>query len=112
MYAIFDAERLVQALDKLINNAVEHCDQDHKIMVRLYKTKDNVNIKVSNIGDAIKDDMDIFQPFVSSNSSITNDNYGLGLFVVKRIVETHGGEVSVRRLRNPDGAEFTISLPL
>jgi signal transduction histidine kinase len=110
--ASFDADRLAQALDKLINNAVEHCDTEHPITVSLKRKKNNAHMTVSNIGDPIKDGVDIFQPFVSDKSNISNDNFGLGLFVVKRIVEAHGGEVSAKGLRKPDGAVFTISLPL
>lgn len=106
-----DSDRLVQALDKLVNNAVEHCDHDHPIRISLSRENDNIEIKVVNIGDAIKDDMDIFQPFVTGKGGRSNDNFGLGLFVVKRIVEAHGGTVASRGLHDPDGAEFTVSLP-
>lgn len=108
---LLDPDRLVQALDKLVNNAVEHCDHVHPIRITLRKENNKAYIKVSNIGDVLKDDVDIFQPFISSKAGKSDHNHGLGLFVVKRIAEAHGGEVSARALGAPGGAEFTISLP-
>lgn len=106
-----DIERLVQALDKLINNAVEHCRSEKEISISLYLSSGDIHIRVANIGDPLDANADIFQPFVSSKASGSEHNHGLGLFVVKRIVEAHGGSVTAKTLTNPDGAEFTIALP-
>lgn len=112
MYGNFDSDRLVQALDKLINNAIEHSDQTKPIKISLHKVDEAIEIKVSNYGDALKGDIDVFQPFVSGNASQEDGHFGLGLFVVKRIMEAHGGKIIARGLEDPSGAEFTASFPL
>jgi signal transduction histidine kinase len=112
LYGSFDSDRLIQALDKLVNNAIEHCDQAMSILIRLREVDKKIEIKISNYGDTLKDDIDVFQAFVSSNSSRADGHFGLGLFVVKRIVDIHGGEITAKGLKDPDGAEFTASFPL
>lgn len=106
-----DPDRILQALDKLVNNAVEHCNQVYPIRIELFSDGGDAKIRVSNIGDRLNENADLFQPFVSSKSG-SKDNFGFGLFVVKRIIEAHGGNVCAKSLNNKDGAEFMVSIPI
>ena len=108
-----DAERLLQALDKLVDNAVEHTLQEHPINISLRQEDDNAVVSIANRGDAlVEGDEDIFAAHVSGRLRTADGGFGLGLYIVQRIVEAHGGTVTSRALSEPDGAEFTLRLPV
>lgn len=73
-----------------------------------------VVIRVADDGPGVPeaDLANLFEPFfrVDRSRSRKTGGYGLGLSICKRIVEAHGGEISVRN-RSPRGAKFTIRLP-
>ena len=105
-------DRLIQMLDKLVNNAAEHGDKNAPVTLRLEAESSNAILKVSNFGDALPDDIErIFQPFFSNKSGHGRDNLGLGLYVARTIAQYHRGSIKAGHLRNPDGAEFVVSLP-
>lgn len=108
-----DVDRIVQMLDKLIANAVEHSALPYPIDVSLQATNSESILTISDVGEALTEsELDIFDPFVSRKKRTSDSGFGFGLYVVKRIVEAHGGTVSAKRLKNPDGARFTVTLPL
>lgn len=107
-----NADRLVQMLDKLVNNAVEHGAAEHPIEVALRVERRCIVLSVKDIGDALPEDIErIFEPFVSQKVRHGKGNLGLGLYVARAIAVRHGGTVRARRLQNPDGAELTVELP-
>ena len=70
-------------------------------------------MSIANRGDAlVEGDEDIFAAHVSGRLRTADGGFGLGLYIVQRIVEAHGGTVTSRALSEPDGAEFTLRLPL
>lgn len=108
-----DAGKLIQLLDKLVNNAAEHADVGHPIRVSVDEFSGRAVLRVSDTGDALKVHGDtVFQPFVSKKARGGGDNFGLGLYVVKRIAAAHQGQVAARGLEAPTGAEFSVFLPL
>jgi signal transduction histidine kinase len=107
-----DIERIVQVLDKLINNAIEHGDAAYPIIITLEEANASTILKVADTGDLlVSDEYDIFAPFVSRKSRSSEGGFGFGLYIVKRVIEAHGGTVSAKSLGSPEGAEFTIVLP-
>ena len=103
---------LEQLFKNLILNAIEAMDQSQQkqLMVEtFYETYANtIVIKITDTGCGITDKLmdTLFTPYVTSKEQGT----GLGLSVVKSIVEKHGGKISVKS--NPDeGTTFTIRLP-
>jgi signal transduction histidine kinase len=107
-----DVDRMVQVLDKLVDNAVAHATRDAPVQVTLDTEGANALVSVADIGDPlIEAGPELFDPFVTRRSRSTDSGFGLGLYVVKRIVEAHGGTVSCAPLREPDGAVFTVALP-
>lgn len=107
-----DVDRILQALDKLFDNAVAHSDRKHPISIDLSTSGSLATVVVANRGDSLTGDaQDIFEPFVSRRQPATDTGFGFGLYIVKRIVEAHGGTVSARPLGNPEGAEFTMTMP-
>lgn len=107
--------RLVQMLDKLVANAVEHCSAGSTVRLVLAREGDRARLSVIDVGDALPEDKEgIFELFVSMRGANRkrDDNYGLGLYIVRLIVESHGGQVEARDLAGDTGAEFLVTLPL
>lgn len=108
------AELLNQLLDKLVNNAVEHCEPDAAINVKLGRRRNLISLSVKNIGDPLPADTEkLFELFVSSKSASYNGNFGMGLYIVKLITEFHRGTIKVQPIDTGHltGAEFIINIP-
>lgn len=102
-----DRERLRQALLNLYKNAVEAMPQGGALTVRAYAMDEHVALEVSDTGGGIPEEIDIFEPFVSTKSAGT----GLGLAIIQQIVEAHGGEITYNSALGV-GTTFTITLPI
>ncbi len=108
--AWFDPRKLERALYNLLLNACEAApSKDGRVRVTLSRTGDSVGIAVSDngpgIAQAIQDKL--FHPFVSYGKE---NGTGLGLTVVQKIVQDHGGKVSVERTADAHTV-FRITLP-
>ncbi|PSN79394.1 hypothetical protein C8B47_11925 [filamentous cyanobacterium CCP4] len=113
-----DELRIRQALINLLTNAVKFTPDGGKIIVKAYpngSTTDTCNIAVIDTGIGISPDniQKLFQPFVQIDSALNRqyEGTGLGLALVKRIVQLHGGQVSVNSTVGV-GSCFTLTLPL
>ncbi|MDA8163754.1 MAG: HAMP domain-containing sensor histidine kinase [Desulfobacteraceae bacterium] len=107
--ASFDRNRLQQALTNLVINAIEASPAGGQVTVRTDRRDNWAAVDVIDQGDGIPADKleEIFKPFVTTK----NGGTGLGLPIVKRIVDAHGG--SLQLLQNRRGNTiFRISLPL
>jgi two-component system sensor histidine kinase HydH len=103
-----DAARMKQVILNLMTNAIQASPVGEKITVRTMRENRGVLLSVSDCGCGIeqKDHEGMFQPFFSTKKGGT----GLGLPIVKKIVEAHGGDVSFHP--NPrKGVTFTVLLP-
>ena len=105
----YDFHRLQQALLNLINNAVEASPAEGEVIIRSKMDTYNVCIEVEDFGEGISTDKtdDILQPFVSNKKEGT----GLGLPIVKKIAEAHGGILQYEQ-RDEKGMIFRIILPV
>jgi signal transduction histidine kinase len=111
-----DPARLEQALQNLVANALRHTPEGGQITLAAERAGAGVRIVVRDTGSGIPADHlpHIFDRFYKSDASRTDpqdkSGSGLGLSIVKAIVELHGGGVSASNV--PDGgAELTITLP-
>lgn len=110
-----DSRRVVQVLVNLLSNANKYSPEDSEITLEVTRANDHVWVHVSDQGpgvpDAFKDDL--FHRFVHYGSQADKGKYGigLGLWVVKAIVEAHGGSVGVED-RSEGGARFWFTLPV
>lgn len=116
VYILGNEVRIKQLLDKLINNAVEHTTPNTTIDVIVTQQDEKALLIVKNTGDVLPEDKrKIFDLFVSlrTEERKTDDNFGLGLYIVKLITESHGGQVSAHDLKgNETGAYFKVEFPI
>jgi PAS domain S-box-containing protein len=111
-----DPDRLQQVVWNLVSNAVKFTPQQGRIVVRLAKEDSHVAFQVRDSGKGITPD---FLPFVfdrfrqaDSTSTRSHGGLGLGLAIVRHLVELHGGTVDAESGGEGQGAVFTVNLPL
>lgn len=110
--ADYDMLRIEQVLTNLLLNAIRYGEKK-PVTVSLQKTHDHVMIKIKDrgIGISQSDKERIFEKFERGIDSYDVSGLGLGLYISKKIIEAHDGEISVEA-RPGQGSEFTITLPL
>ena len=110
-----DPNRLQQIVWNLVNNAVKFTPKGGKVDVLLQRVNSHVEITVhdSGIGIAPAFLPHLFERFRQADSSTTRKygGLGLGLSIVKQLVELHGGTVSASSPGTDQGATFVVSLP-
>jgi signal transduction histidine kinase len=108
-----DSERLLQALMNVLDNAMKHSQAGDKVFVSGYRFDKEAILEIRDQGTGIheKDLPHIFEQFYTADKSRRGTNTGLGLAISKRIVEAHGGSITVVS-KAGHGATFTISLPV
>ncbi len=106
----WDAGRLQQVLSNLLSNAVNYGTSTKPIKVDLIADCDRVVLQVNNQGEIIQPEImeNLFQPFWRGATKRSNSSgLGLGLYIVKQIVEAHDGKISVESNREY-GTTFTV----
>jgi signal transduction histidine kinase len=110
-----DLDRLQQVVDNLLSNAIKFTPEGGEIEVLLRRRHTAAELIVRDSGDGIEPEFapHLFEPFRQADSGATrrHGGLGLGLALVRQLVELHRGTVSAGRRPN-GGAEFTVSLPL
>jgi signal transduction histidine kinase len=104
-----DVPRVKQMLLNLITNAVQASVEGEQVLIRTLSGNPGVVLEVVDEGHGIAEEHfeSIFNPFFSTKKGGT----GLGLGIVKKIIETHGGEISFHP--NPEkGVTFTVRFPM
>jgi signal transduction histidine kinase len=112
---VWSAYNVRRALDNLIENAVKYGSQSTPVTVTVRRAGDEVQLSVHNEGSPIppEEQTHIFDPFyrVSSPTASARKGWGLGLPLVKGVVDAHGGRIEVRSSA-VEGTTFTIHLPV
>jgi signal transduction histidine kinase len=111
----YDPDRLTQVVSNLVGNALKYGRPDAPVRVALREEGSFAVLSVHNQGPAIPADAQahIFDPFRREQlrpSTSRDDSLGLGLFIVKQIVEAHGGTIAVTSTPE-EGTTFTARLP-
>jgi signal transduction histidine kinase len=106
-----DGRRLEQVFANLIDNAIRFTDE--RVLIRSYAAGDAVAIEVHNGGPPIPeaDLPHVFDRFYQADPSRTGRHRGLGLSIVRELVQAHGGDVTVESSEDT-GTVFTARLPL
>ena len=111
-----DPARLQQVIWNLLSNAIKFTPKNGRVQVKLERINSHVEIIVTDDGQGISPDVlpFIFERFRQADSTTTraHGGLGLGLAIVRHLVEMHGGTVEVESLGEGHGATFTVKLPL
>jgi len=111
-----DFDRLQQIIWNLLSNAVKFTPKQGHVQVLLKRVNSNVEIIVTDTGQGISAEFIpyVFDRFRQADSSITRSysGLGIGLAIVRNLVELHGGTVRVSSQGEGKGATFTVKLPL
>jgi PAS domain S-box-containing protein len=111
-----DAGRLRQIISNLLGNAVKFTPEGGKIEVLLERVNSHAEISVTDNGPGIRPDFlpHVFEQFRQADGSIMRKHggLGLGLSIVKQLVELHGGEVRAKSAGEGKGSSFVVLLPL
>lgn len=111
-----DPARLQQIIWNLLSNAVKFTPRGGKIQVLLERVNSHVEISVIDTGQGIKPDFlpCVFDRFRQADASTTRKHggLGLGLSIVRQLVEMHGGTVRAKSPGEGKGSTFTVSLPI
>lgn len=111
-----DPERLVQVFGNLLSNAAKYSDAGAPIRVEAWRHADEAAVAVidDGIGLSSTDFAAVFERFRQAESALdrAQGGLGIGLSLVKRLVELHGGRVTVASGGPGQGTRFTVFLPL
>src|SRR5262249_49168410 len=110
-----DPVRLEQVICNLLNNAAKYSEVGEQIRLEVEATDNWVTVHVRDNGIGIPPEVMpyIFDLFAQADRSLarTQSGLGIGLTVVKRLVEMHGGHVEARSRGTGHGSEFLVHLP-
>lgn len=103
-----DVDRFKRVILNLMKNAVEAIEEDGRIWINVRKIDSNILISIANDGPPIPREIQkhLFRPFVTYGKV---GGTGLGMAIVKKIVEEHGGQITFQS--NEKETKFTITLP-
>jgi PAS domain S-box-containing protein len=111
-----DAQRLQQVIWNLLTNAVKFTPSGGRVHVRMERREPMCAVTVRDTGEGIASEFLplVFERFRQQDSGITrrHGGLGLGLTIVRHLVELHGGSVSAESRGTGQGASFTVQLPL
>lgn len=119
MYVSGDAVRLQQVVWNLLSNAVKFTPDGGHIHIQLQRVGDCAQITVKDTGKGISSEVlpHLFQPFYQEGENTKqnraqNGGLGLGLMIVRQLVEAHGGTITANSAGKGCGSVFTVQLPL
>ena len=111
-----DEDRLSEIVDNLINNSIKYSSPGKNILITVKKEKENAVLIIKDEGPGFsqEDKKNLYQRFVKLSAKPTGgeSSTGLGLSIVKSLVDAHKGTITVDSEGNHQGATFTVSLPL
>jgi PAS domain S-box-containing protein len=116
LYVECDVERLAQAFTNLLNNAAKYTAPRGRIDISASASEDELMLRVRDDGVGIEPELlpRVFELFVQGQQALdrARGGLGLGLAIVRSLIELHGGQVSAHSEGTGKGSEFRIYLPL
>lgn len=111
-----DPNRLQQVVWNLLSNAIKFTPRGGKVQVLLSRVESQIEIVVADTGAGISPEFIplVFERFRQADASLTrrHGGLGIGLSIVKQLVELHGGTVRVESAGEGQGTTFTVRLPM
>ena len=111
-----DAGRLQQVVWNLLTNAIKFTPRGGRVQVVLERVNSHLELNVADTGEGIEPEFlpHVFERFRQADASTTRHyrGLGLGLSIVKQLVELHGGSVRVKSPGKGKGSTFILTLPL
>ena len=111
----YDSEKLERIMLNILSNAIKFTEAEGTISVNIYQESNYILIRVKDTGIGIPEDMlnKIFDNYTQVDDSLRKnvEGNGIGLALVKSLVEMHGGEINVKSKMGV-GSEFNIKLPI
>lgn len=111
-----DSDRLSQVIANLLTNAAKYTDRAGSILLSLQREGEAATVRVRDSGVGIAPDLlpKVFDLFVQGRRTLdrSQGGLGIGLTLVRRLVELHHGTVSVYSEGPGEGSEFVVSLPI
>lgn len=114
VFADIDRTRFSQILSNLVNNSFKFSNENSKVTITIKESFDNENnvvvVSISDEGRGISQDIlpHLFERFITDSESGT----GLGLYITKKLVEAHGGNIWCYNNSNGKGCTFEFTLPI
>ena len=110
--AVFDRERLRQALSILLDNAVKYSPEGGRVTIRIAEENGSVGVEVADTGIGIPEDQipHVFERFYRAEEARSTEGLGLGLSIARQIAEDHRGSIEVRS-KPGEGSTFIIRIP-
>lgn len=109
-----DPEKIERIILNLLSNAIKYTPSKGSVLINIYEERDYVCISVKDTGIGIPIELQdlIFERFFQVNRSVSikNEGSGIGLSLVKSLVEIHGGDI-ILKSKSGEGSEFIIYLP-
>ncbi len=111
--AIVDNKLLQHILSNLLSNAIKYSPNGGNIILKVKASKSDFDFTIvdNGIGISKKDQKNLFETFYRGHNTGKIEGTGMGLSIVKRCVESHGGKISFKSELNK-GSTFTVSIPM
>ncbi|HJU42511.1 MAG TPA: ATP-binding protein [Vicinamibacterales bacterium] len=111
---IGDDHRLQQVTWNLLANSVKYTPRGGHVKIALSRTRNRAVISVVDSGEGIDPAFlpHVFEPFRQGHSRTMRSGLGLGLAIVRRLVDLHGGRITAESEGDGKGASFAVSLPI
>lgn len=113
-FVLGDRSRLLQVIWNLLSNAIKFTPRGGRVLAEVEKVGSQIEVKISDTGAGISADFlpYIFEPFRQLPGASRRQGLGLGLAVVRNLIELHGGEVHGESSGEGCGSRFTVCLPV
>jgi signal transduction histidine kinase len=110
---VIDPDRMRQVFANLLDNAIKYTDEGGEVSIQVRRELGEVTLRVcdTGMGIPVEEQSKIWDRLYRGDKSRSQRGLGLGLSLVKAVVEAHGGKVEVRS-EVGKGSEFTVRLPL
>ncbi len=115
IYLLGDEAQLREAVENLLHNAIKYTPENGRVCIRLHQYRDRLHFEVEDTGYGIPAEQQarLFQPFYRAKIAATRhiEGTGLGLHLVKKIIERHKGQIHFRSLEGV-GSTFGFEIPV